>query len=98
MDYTYAQLRVISQRVLQELARNQDALDAAVAQFATVESSLTQMGTAYSEWATQVNALATANPSDDALLALKADKDRMVAEFNASKTRATSLKTAVDGI
>ena len=96
--YTYAQLRVISQRVLQQLAQNQDQLDSAVAQFASVEAALTAMGTSYSEWATQVNDLATANPNDEAVVALKADKDRMVAEFNASKTRATALKTAVDGI
>lgn len=95
MAYTYAQLRTISQRVLTDLARNQDNLDAGKALFASVETSLTQMGSQYADWATQVDALATANPADEAVLSLKADKDRMVSEFNASKTRATNLKNAV---
>lgn len=98
MAFTYAQLRTISQRVLSELARNQDGLDAAVAQFASIEASLNQMGTTYATWATEVNALASANPADQAVIALKADKDRLVAEFNASKARATALKAAVEGI
>lgn len=95
MAYTYAQLRTISQRVLTELARNQDQLDSAKAQFSAVETSLNQMGTQYAEWATQVDALASANPNDEAVKALKADKDRMVSEFNGSRTRAAALKNAV---
>lgn len=98
MAYTYAQLRTISQRVLTELARNQDGLDAAASQFTSIEASLNQMGVTYSAWASQVDALATASPNDEAVTALKADKDRLVSEFNASKTRATALKTAVDGV
>ena len=98
MAYTYAQLETLSDRVVSELARNQDQLEAAINQFAAIEASLTAMGTTYSTWVTEINALATANPSDDAVLALKAKKDRLVAEFNTSQTRATALKTAVDGI
>jgi len=56
------------------------------------------MQSTYSSWATEVDALAAANPSDAAVIALKAERDRMVAEFNQSKTRADALTAAVNGV
>lgn len=98
MAMTYTQLSEISDRVRRELAGNQNNVEAAKSQFAAVSASLTAMQSAYTTWAQEVNALATANPSDAAVLALKADKDRMVAEFAATKTRADALTAAVNGI
>ena len=98
MAMTYTQLSSISARVRQQLAQNQDQIDASKAAFAQVSASLTGMESTYGTWATEVDTIATANPSDAAITALKADKDRMVAEFNSTKTRANSLTTAVTGI
>lgn len=98
MAMTYTQLSDVSDRVRRELATHQNNLEAAKNSFAQVSSGLTTMQSAYTAWAQEVNALVAANPSDAAVLALKADKDRMVAEFAATKTRADSLTTAVNGI
>lgn len=98
MAMTYTQLSNIAERVRQELARNQDQIEASKAAFSQVSASLTNMGTTYSAWASEVNALAVANPGDPAVASLKAHKDRMVAEFNITKTRADALTSAIDGI
>lgn len=95
---TYTQLTDVADRVRRELATHQNNLEAAKAAFASVSSGLTSMGTSYGTWASEVNALATANPNDAAVQALKADKDRMVTEFNSTKTRADALTSAVNGI
>lgn len=98
MAMTYAQLEDVASRIVRDLASEQTKLDQQKASFTVSETALTGMQTTYAGWATEVNAYLTANPNSAAAEALKAKRDLLVAEFTATKTRATSLKTAVNGI
>ena len=98
MAYSYTQLQEIKTRIIQQLAQQQNAVDAAKAQFTVIKTTLTDMQSTYGGWATEVNTLATANPNDDAIKALKAERDLLVNEFATTKTRATAIETAVTGL
>lgn len=97
MAYSYSQLQDIKARIVRELAAEQSRLETAKTAFAGISGSLAGMQTNYAEWATEVNALATANPNDDAIQALKSERDLLVAEFASTKTSAEALDTAVNG-
>jgi len=56
------------------------------------------MATFYLEFVTDLDAAATANPTNAAWLAAKADKDLLVADFSALLTRAQNLKAAYDAV
>lgn len=98
MAYSYAQLEDLRVRVNQRLAAQQTELTTAKGQFTAIKNTLTGMGTEYGPWATEVEALATANPNDNAVKALKAAKDRIVAEFGSTQTKAAALETAVNAV
>lgn len=96
MAYSYAQLQEIKSRIIQDLATQQNSLQAAKAQFAIISANLTNMQTQYTGWAGEVNAMAAASPNDNALKALKAERDLLVSEFASTKTEADNLNTAVN--
>lgn len=95
--YSFSQLKELESRVVTQLAAVQNQMEQAKNAFAAAEASLAQMGATYGEWATQVDVLAAANPSDAGVAVLKATKDRIVAEFGAATGKATELKDAVSG-
>lgn len=97
MAYSFSQLQEIKNRVVRDLSENQNRLAAHKAGFAQVDASLGGMQTTYSGWAGEVNAYLTANPSNAAALALKAEKDALVAEFAAARTSAQAADAAVNG-
>lgn len=98
MPYTYTQLTGIKNRILRDLEAQQNNIENTKAQFITIESTLVNMQTTYAGWAKEVNTLAAANPNDAAIQALKAERDLLVAEFQASKDDAIALKNAVAGV
>jgi len=95
MAYTFTQLTNIKDRIVADLATQQNNIDSAKTAFTTIKSNLTTMQTTYAGWTTEVDTLYTSNSSDPAIAALKAEKDLLVAEFQSSKTLATNLETAV---
>ncbi len=97
MPMSYAQLQDVKTRINSQLAAQQTQLTTAKGAFAGVAANLGVMQTTYADWATEVNTLATANPNDDAIKALKAERDLLVSEFAASKTEAETLDTTVNG-
>lgn len=97
MAYSYSQLQDIKSRVVRDLAAQQTQLTTAKGAFAAVATALGGMQTAYAGWAGEVNTLVTANPNNDAIKALKAERDLLVDEFAASKTEAETLNTLVNG-
>ena len=97
MAYSYAQLQQLKTGVVTNLSRQQDGLETAKSQFTVIETALTNMQSQYAGWATEVNALAAANPNDPVIQALKAERDLLVAEFSSTKAEATTLKDAVAG-
>ena len=98
MAMTYSQLQDVKARIVRDLAAQQAQLDSAIASFTVIKNALAGMQTTYSVWATEVNDALSAAPSDNALKALKAERDLLVDEFAAKKVTATALETAVNGV
>ena len=98
MAYSYTQLQDIKNRIVRDLASQQERTQQAVAVPTAIKNDLTAMQSTYGTWATEVNAYVTANPGDAAAIALKAERDIIVAEFATAKTRATAIETAVTGL
>lgn len=65
---------------------------------AKAETEMTNLQTTYGGFVTELDSVATSNPSDPAWQAAKAEKDLMVSDFNALKARAISLKNAFDAV
>ena len=55
MALTYAQLRIRSQQILAELARQQSAIDAAIQQFDRANAALDDLGTDNIDWIAAVD-------------------------------------------
>ena len=96
MAYSYAQLQNIKDRIVRDLSNQQSSLETAKGQFGAISSNLAAMQAEYTTWAVEVNAMATANPNDDAIQALKAERDLLVSEFQSTKDEADALDAAVN--
>ena len=77
---------------------NRKKIDQAKAQIAAALSDLTNMGTAYNAFVTQLDIDAAANSTDAAWQNAKAQKDQMVTDFQALMTRAGTINTAISGL
>lgn len=97
MATTYTSARVALTEIAQRSDANRKRLDQAKATISAADADLGAMPTAYGTIVTDINAAAAAAPGDAALQALKAEKDKLVADFQALKTEAAALKTAVGG-
>ena len=98
MAMSFTQLQDVKARIIRDLAGQQQQLETAKGSFTQIKNSLTGFENTYAGWATEVNTLATANPSDAAVMALKAERDRFVAEFSSTKVEAIALETAVAAV
>ena len=96
--YTFTQLQELKARVVSQLASEQTKLTSATGQFTAIRNTLTGMQATYSQWATEVDTMAAANPADAAITALKAERDLLVAEFQSTKTLSTAYETAVNAV
>ena len=61
-------------------------------------SGLNQMSTDYFGFSSQLNTDAAANPTDEAWQTALAEKNQMVADFQAQKTRGQNMQSAVSGL
>lgn len=52
----------------------------------------------YASLSSEINALATANPTDEVWQRIKAEKDKLAGEFASLATIAGSMKTATDSV
>ena len=98
MAITYTQAKATLDEIAQRSEQNRKRLEQARALVVSAEADLTAMGTAYATFVTELNAAATANPSDAAWQGAKAEKDQMAADFAALKTRASAVKNAIDAV
>ena len=97
MATTYALTKQALDEIAQRINQNQGRLDSARDQVATAEAQLAGMPGQYATIAADLDAAAAAAPGNPALQAAKAEKDFLVAEFQALKTKATAIKDAIDG-
>lgn len=98
MSMTYTQLQDVKNRVIRDLANHQASLAAARGEFTRINNALTGMQTEYAGWATEIDQAAAQFPTNAAVMALKAEKDIILAEFTSTKAKATALAGAVDGV
>lgn len=97
MAYTYSATKVALDEIATRIAQNRKRLVDSRSQAATAEAELTAMQTQYQTIVTELNAAATAAPNDEAIQSQKLEKDKLVADFSALKTKATAIKEAIDG-
>jgi len=76
------------QRIAQRINGIGDSADGA-------EAALNALPTNYSELISEVDAMATASPDDPAILAAKAEKDLMVAEYQAAQDKVAAVQAAL---
>ena len=98
MALTYTQTKATLDEIATRSETNRRRLEQARALIVAAESDLAAMASAYGTFVTDLDAAAASNAGDAAWTAAKAEKDQMVADFQAIRSRATALKTAYDGV
>ena len=98
MTITFTQSKVTLDDIGSMSEANRKRLEHAKNLINQAVTDLTSMGATYSSFVTEVTAAAAINPSDAAWQTAKAELDQMVTDFQALKSTAQSLKTAVEGV
>jgi hypothetical protein len=98
MATTYSEHKVALDEIAVRIRANAKRLQDCLNQATATEADLTAMQTAYNTVIADINADAVANPGTNVFTIMKAEKDQLVTEFNALKTRATNVKNAVNGV
>ena len=97
MALTYTQAKSGLDQIAEKSERARHRAEAARELLAKAEQELAQMGADYGTFVQEVDA-AAAEHGGEAWLTAKAEKDEMVADFNALKTRVTGLLAAYDSV
>ena len=95
---TFSEMKTALNEISERITRDRKRLVQCEASAIAAETDLTSMGTEYSGIVGDINQFLTNNPNDEAAKTLKAEKDLLVTEFQALKTAATSMKTAIQGV
>lgn len=96
MATTFSSAKVGLDEIAARIQQNRQRMSQAKALPTTAESDLTTLEAQYTQLVVDINAAAQAAPGDAAWAAVKAETDKLVAEFMELKTNATELKEAVD--
>ena len=92
---TYTTTKATLDEISKESEEARKMLDRAKVMINDADTRLASLQTTYSSFITQLNTDAAANPADPAWINAKAEKDQIVSDFQALKTRSAALKTAV---
>jgi len=92
---TYTEVKQALDEIAGRTTQNSKRVAQAKAQLQQAQTDLAAMQTAYSPIVADLNQAAIDNPSDPAWQAAKAEKDQMVADFQALKATVDALVTAV---
>jgi len=95
---TYTTTKVGLDEISQRSEQNRKKLEQAKALINSAISDLTAMGTTYADFVSQLNIDAAANSGDAAWEAALAEKNELQADFQAEKSRAVIMQTAVSGL
>ena len=98
MATTYTQAKATLDEIAVRSETNRKRLEQARAALATASADLAAMATAYGTFVADLDVGATANPTDAAWQAAKAEKDQMVSDFNILQSRAAALLAAFDAV
>lgn len=95
MASTYSQILIATDEIASRINTNRGRIAQARALVNTAVADLGAMEGQYGPVVGDVDALALAEPANTASLVAKANMDKLVAEFVALKTDATTLQTAM---
>lgn len=98
MASTYATQKTALTEIAGRIVQNRQRLARCQQEAVTAESDLGAMVTVYGSIVADIDADLAASPGDTALQVLKADKDKLVAEFVALAEDATTMKNATAGV
>lgn len=93
---TFTETKMALDEIAERTTQSMKRRDQAKAMLTTAQSDLVAMQSAYTTIISELNAAAAANPGDAAWQGAKAEKDQMVADFQALKTEIDALVTAVN--
>ncbi len=97
MALTYTEAKSTLDAIANEITQAQNRMERARAQLAAAETTLAGLGSKYGPFVSELDAEAAAQANalwDQAL----AEKNAMVADFNALRTRAADLLAAYDAV
>ncbi len=97
MALTYTTTKSTLDEIANAIRTAENRLERARVQLETAEASLAAMPTKYGDFVTELDAEALAQ-ANDLWDQAKAQKDAMVADFNALRTRAEDLLAAYDSV
>ena len=92
---TYTEVKTVLDEIAERTTNNGKRVAQARAMMTQAQADLAAMPAAYGTLLTALDAAATANPSNAAWQGAKAEKDQMVADFNALKAAVDALVTAL---
>lgn len=92
---TFCEVEAALDNVRNDVNNNKSRYTGAVAQILAAKNAVANLATTYAAVATEINAQATALPNDTAWKMAKARLDKIVAEYNALRTK---LQAAVDAL
>lgn len=95
---TYTETKTTLDEIATRTTANIKRDQAAYNQLLTAQADLAAMVSAYSGFGSQLDIDAAANPSDPAWQAAKAEKDQMITDFQAEKTRIDALIVAFESV
>lgn len=95
---TYTETKATLDEIAAKTNDYRKMLDRAKAIIDQAVSGLNQMAADYAGFSSQLNTDAAASPADDAWQTALAEKNQMVSDFQAQKTRGTNMQTAVSGL
>lgn len=98
MATTFSEGRVGLDEIAVAIRNSQALLQQAKNNPTSVKNSLDQLAAGHTQLLADIDAAAASNPDNPALQNLKAEKDLLVAEFTAKRTKAVALENAVAGI
>ena len=98
MAFNYTRTKNALREIAQTTQQHADLMARAKAVFGTSAAALAAMPSQYAGISSALNAEAAANPTDQALQLMQAEKDKMVADFQVLKSSANAAITALDTI
>jgi len=95
---TFSEMKYALDEIARKNARAREILANGRTQIVRAQTDLGEMTSDYSGIVSDINQAAVDNPTDTAYTVLKAEKDKLVADFQDLKTYADALVTAYDGV
>ena len=95
---TFSEMKTALDEIAATISAARMSLDKCGENAAKAQTNLGNLSTEYSGIVAAINQFLSDNASDEAAKTMKAEKDLLVAEFQALQTAAGQMVTAIDGV